>query len=227
MRATWDLSLPWLDISVQTPFWSKMGEKGKKTTANFLFQLFEKKFPFFSEKASIYECRSIIIWRRNWSLSTKWLKRNQVLCSLFYYPHPLSFYPHFLQFKSSRPSIVRHLKIIFWQLELIKGMMIAFLQSKLLHNCTIWYKNRTKIDCWLKCVNYCTEKCLFSGCLCQFPFHWIIRFLFEETQEESKSSPPRDARWRHNLSSIQLRGQYFITRILAHYQFSTQSGRWL
>ena len=168
MRATWDLSLPWLDISVQTPFWSKMGEKGKKTTANFLFQLFEKKFPFFSERASRYECRSIIIWRRNWSLSTK------VLCSLFYYPHPLSFYPHFLQFKSSRPSIVRHLKIIFWQLELIKGMMIAFLQSKLLHNCTIWYKKRTKIDCWLECVNDCTEKCPFSGWLCRFPFRWII-----------------------------------------------------
>ena len=135
MRATWDLSLPWLDISVQTPFWSKMGEKGKKTTANFLFQLFEKKFPFFSERASIYECRSIIIWRRNWSLSTKWLKRNQVLCSLFYYPHPLSFYPHFLQFKSSRPSIVRHLKIIFRQLELIEG--IWWLLFSNLNCCTI------------------------------------------------------------------------------------------
>ena len=30
--------------------------------------------------------------------------------------------------------------------------MIAFLQSKLLHNCTIWYKKRTKIDCWLESV---------------------------------------------------------------------------
>ena len=53
-------------------------------------------------------------------------------------------------------------------------LMIAFLQSKLLHNCTIWYKKRTKIDCWLECVNDCTEKCPFSGWLCRFPFHWII-----------------------------------------------------
>ena len=137
------------------PFLIKNGGEREENHSQFSFSIIWKKIPHFSVKEPPYEFHSIIlIWRRNWSKSTNISRGISSALLPFFLSPPLSFYPHFLQFKSSRPSIVRHLKIISQQLELIEGM-IAFLQSKLLHNLI---QKCTKIDCRLKCFNDCTEK---------------------------------------------------------------------
>ena len=155
MRATWDLSLPWLGISVQTPFWSKMGEKGKKTTANFLFQLFEKKIPIFQWKG--FHIRMSF----NHHHMTKKLiiiyemarEESSVMFPFLLSPPPLIL-PSFSSIQIIKTVYCPSFKDNFPTIGAYWGYaMIAFLQSKLLHNCTIWYKKkRTKIDCWLKCI---------------------------------------------------------------------------